>query len=308
MPVSLENIAARQSGELILTSIISPRVYQFDPSSPHDPLLVAEVPGIGGMTGIAELEKDVFYVVGLGVETVSPFAPVPGSMGVWRIDVRDCAVEAGAVTGFGNVTLVAMLPDSQLLNGLCRLASNDTSNLLIADSLAGTVTRLDVTTGKYEVVIADPTMTITAADGLQVAINGIEAYDADLFFTNYNQGLFARVPISLATGHASGIVDIVVRTSDVDDFAISRDGKKAYIAQNGQSTLSEVDIPNRSVKIVVNSTDLGADASVAIGRTGHDWDTLYVTASGTTNETVAGNSTVSGRIVSVDIPAVKFFA
>ncbi|KAL5320068.1 hypothetical protein ACEPPN_013128 [Leptodophora sp. 'Broadleaf-Isolate-01'] len=295
-PRNLENIAVRHTGDLLVTSTTSSALFQVSSDQSKDPILIAEIPASTALTGIAELEQDIFYVVSLNLTGV---IAVPGSNAVWKVDMRRVrTAKDGTVSGTAQVSLVTKLPDAQLLNGLCRLAPNDNSNLLISDSVSGSVAKLNVDTGKFEIVIQDDTMK-TLQTGLPIGINGIHIHECDLFFVNLNQGLFAKVPISLSTGARTGSVEVIVNDTAGDDFAISRNGKKAWIAMNGQFTLVEVDIPGKKASSVANSTLLMSDSAVAFGRTRLDWNILYVTAAATVDGI---NSTTEGRVVGVDLP------
>lgn len=177
---------------------------------------------MAGLLGIAELERDIFYIAG------SNFTGAQGRNGMWKLDMRKFKAQDRTVSRPAASSLVTMIPSALLLNGISRLAKNDTSNLLLADSSAGTITKLNIDTKAYEIVIADPTMSSTS-DGLGIGINVIRTHGDRLFFTGLDQGLFAVVPISLSTGLATGLADIIVPGTLVaaDDFALSRDSGKA---------------------------------------------------------------------------------
>ncbi|KAL2669764.1 hypothetical protein Neosp_015209 [[Neocosmospora] mangrovei] len=86
-----------------------------------------------------------------------------------------------------------------------------------------------------------------AKEGYPIGINGIRTHKDKLFFTNTNQGLFAEVPISLSNGRATGPVNVIINGTLVanDDFVLSKDGRRAWIAENGQNTIVEVDVQRR---------------------------------------------------------------
>ncbi len=149
-----------------------------------------------------------------------------------------------------NLTLVTNITSAQLLNGMCRLSDYNATTLLIADSQAGRIFKLDADTGSLEILIEDKSLK-NSPNGLQVAVNGIHVHGSHLFFTNLNMGIFGRIPISLSTGKPTGPVEVIVRCVQGDDFAISRDGTTAWSAMNGQSSLGEVDIPAKSAQAVV---------------------------------------------------------
>ncbi|KAM5374799.1 hypothetical protein ACJZ2D_006293 [Fusarium nematophilum] len=216
---------------------------------------IADIPGMSALSGIAELDKDV------------------------RLDTRNFAKSRdGSVLRPATVSLVTMVPEAVLFNGMTHLASNDTTTLLIADTTTGTIMRLNVDTNHYEVVMADPTMASTPA-GLGYGPNGIRTHDDRLFSTSVDQGLFAAIPISLSDGRATGPVEIIISGSltTPDDFVLSRDGKKAWIAQNLQNNLIEVDIASGMKRVAANSTILGSPSSLALGRTRSDRNVLSIT-------------------------------
>lgn len=58
-----ENIAFRPNGDILLTSLSSASLYQVSPNKAFPPVSVAQIPGSVGLLGIAELDKNIFYVV-----------------------------------------------------------------------------------------------------------------------------------------------------------------------------------------------------------------------------------------------------
>ncbi|TGO09845.1 hypothetical protein BTUL_0153g00310 [Botrytis tulipae] len=298
---SAENLAVRHNGEILLTSTKTTSLFQISPNKAKAPIKVAQIPNAVGLLGITELEKDVFYVVAWA--NVS--GKDPGANAIWKVDMRKYrTLASGAVAQPAHVSLVAKIPDSQILNGMCRMGLNDTSNLLIADSGAGTVIKLDVNTAAYEIVIRDPTTAnlpggfVPPAPGSSsISVDGIHVHGSDLYFTNLNQGLFVKVPISLTTGVATGPAEVLVDKIFGDDFILSEDGKRAWIAMNGQNTLVEVDILGKTARVIANSTFLSQDTAVAFGRTVRDRNSLYISGAGI----FGSNSTVSASIVRADL-------
>lgn len=294
---SQENLALRHTGDIITTSTTSSSLFYVPVNNATGPLLIHDFTSAFGLLGIVELEQDVFYVV---ASNISGIAVAPGSNGVWKVDMRPFSVANGAVSQPANISLVTMIPEAISMNGMCRLAPNDTSRLLISDSAAGTVTRLDVDTGSYKIVAEDGTMGNTDPTALQVSIDGVHVFGEELFYTNLNQGIFAKIPISLSTGVPTGPAEIIVNgTIFADDFVISRDGSTAWIAMNGLYTLVEVDIYGKQARIVADSTRLQSISAVAYGRTPLDENSLYITGAANVTD---GNGTTEGRITRVDLP------
>ncbi|KAJ6090032.1 hypothetical protein N7467_005248 [Penicillium canescens] len=289
-PHTFENIATRHNGQLLLTSTVSPTLYHVDPLQKNHIASVIGIPRTTALLGIAELEQDVFYVVSANMSSVSG---VPGSNAVWRLDMRG---RSSLTESTERLSLVANITSAQLLNGMCRISDHDTRSLLIADSQAGRIFKLDTHTGSFQVVIDDEVLKKTP-EGLQVAVNGLHVQGSHLYFTSLNKGIFGRYPISLSTGIPTGPVEIIAEGVRGDDFAVSADGKFAWIAMNGQSSLIEVDISARNARVVVESAALASASAVSFGRTLLDMNSLYVSSAGTLNATNGANATATGGII-----------
>lgn len=289
-PHTFENIATRHNGQLLLTSTVSPTLYYVDPLQKNHIASVIDIPRTTAVLGITELEQDVFYVVSANMSSVSG---VPGSNAVWRLDMRG---RSSLTESTERLTLVANITSAQLLNGMCRISDHDTRSLLIADSQAGRIFKLDTHTGAFQVVIDDEVLKNTP-EGLQVAVNGLHVQGSHLYFTSLNKGIFGRYPISLSTGIPTGPVEIIAEGVRGDDFAVSADGKFAWIAMNGQSSLVEVEISARSARVVVESTALASASAVSFGRTLLDMNSLYISSAGTLNATIDANATATGGII-----------
>jgi len=274
---TLENIAIRKSGDILVTSVSSNILYQVPRDSSMPPTPVATIPNALGLLGVVELEADIFYVIG---SQISGLDVVPGSNAVWRVDLREPCSFANATDSMGGeVSLVARIADGQLLNGMSRLSDGDRAHVLLADSMAGVVYRLDVHTGAYEIVMRDPSMD-PQLGGLGLGINGIHVHGESLYFTNLDLGTFAKIPICLETGLTTGPAKTIAGGIVAgDDFAIFQDGKKALIANNGALTLTLVDIPGGSASVTAKSTSLQACSAVAFGHTDEGLVSVYVTSS-----------------------------
>ncbi|KAH6655816.1 hypothetical protein BKA67DRAFT_250165 [Truncatella angustata] len=289
--ISLENLALRRNGDILTTSTASSSLFLVSLNSNWTyPIVVHDFPTINILLGIAELDEDVFYVTG----AVSASSPNPLNE-IWEVDMRPLRISAnGTILQPAAVTLVSSDTSGGLYNGMTRLATNDTSNILLADTFLGTVTRVNVATGESAVVIQDPLLTVQNETNLAIAVNGIHTRYNKLYFTNLNQGVFGSVPISLTTGEQTGTAEIIASgLFVVDDFVLKTDGTKAWVAMNGPYDLVEVDITTKTSRVAVNSSLLGAESAVAFGRTCRDSNYLYITTS-----QPAGNSTI-GSIVKV---------
>ncbi|PKX96340.1 uncharacterized protein P174DRAFT_438153 [Aspergillus novofumigatus IBT 16806] len=295
-PQTFENIATRHNGQLLLTSTGSSTLYHVDPLRHDEISSIVDIPATTGLLGITELEEDVFFVISANLSSVQG---VPGSNAVWRIDMRghgSFSASNRTAKREPPLSLVANIGSARLLNGMCRLADHDATTLLISDSQAGRIFKLDTHTGSFQIIVDDEVLK-SSSGGLQVAVNGIHVRGSYLFFTNLNKGIFGRIPISLTTGIPTGPIEVIVQGVQGDDFAVSTDGKTAWIAMNGQNRLVEVDIPARRARVVAESSYLASASAVSFGRTLLDRDSLYISSAGVLDAAIGINSTVTGGIV-----------
>ncbi|KAF4967230.1 hypothetical protein FSARC_5209 [Fusarium sarcochroum] len=267
---TLENLAVRHDGNILVTSTTSPVIHYISLTGHHSSTPIAKVPGFVAVTGIVELERDVFYVASTNLTGAH------GTNAVWKLDMRHFELTSkGRIDRPTALSLVVNVPDAKVLNGMTKL---DQNHILVSDSAAGTVTKVNVNTSKYDVVLQNAVLSSTPT-GLGIGVNGIRTYKGRLYFVNLDQQLFASLPISSSTGAATGNVDVILNGTleAADDFTLSRDGKKAWIAENGQNVLVEVDIKAKTSRIAANCTVLGSISSVALGRAKHDRDSVYIT-------------------------------
>ena len=277
----LENIAVRANGQLLVSLLTTPELYQIDPTTTEVPTLIHRFPGTGTL-GIAEITPDVFAVAA-GNVTVT--ATTPGTYSVWKVDMRTFNASNSSPA---SITKIADIPEAQILNGAA-LLSQDSGIVLFADSIGGVVWGLDTRTGEYAKVLEDPLMKPGAGPG-SIGINGIHVRDRFVYFTNSAQVVLARVPVHAANGTAAGAFEVVARpnASFVDDFALTPKDT-AFVATNRDNTIIEVYTDGENAgtsRIVEGSVDSSAflgTTSAAFGRTVSDRKVLYVTTSGALN-------------------------
>ncbi|KZP21489.1 hypothetical protein FIBSPDRAFT_1020155 [Athelia psychrophila] len=274
-----ENLAVRSNGQLLVTLATAPELYEIDTAGSHKTQLVAQFPAATGLLGITEIQHDVFAVVAGSLS-------LPGSFSVWKVDVNPTPAKS---------TKIADVLPAVFLNGATTLNENG-SAILVADSAAGMIYRVDTETGNYAVVLDDPTMKIAANATIPVGINGLHIRRGYLYYTSSTQGLFARVPIH-ADGTPAGAAEVIAHNGFDDDFVFDRAGN-AYVATNADNTVQKI-TPAGNVTVVagsVNSTLVAGSTAAQFGRTAADSSVLYVTKDGKfTNgagETVAGTGGV----------------
>ncbi|KAF2275249.1 uncharacterized protein EI97DRAFT_494852 [Westerdykella ornata] len=286
----IENVATRSNGDLLVTLLSAPELHSISPLS-NDPTQTlihsfAGTPGITSLLGITELEDDVFaFVAGNATQ--------PGSWSIWQADLR----RSGHKHGKASVSKIADVPTGNLLNGMTKLKER---TVLIADSMAGNVIKLDTGTGKSEVILDDVTMKPTAIPRFISGINGIKLLGDHFYYTNSFTGKLHRIRIDLESGKAIGAAETVASDLvDNDDFAILENGT-AFVVRDNYNVVERVE-PDGTHKIFAGSIDssgMAGPTAATIGRTARDRNVLYVVTNGGMRAPVGGE-VVPGRVVAI---------
>jgi len=304
--VFVENLAVRSNGRLLVTSMSVPHLYQIDPSLPSAAAeIIHTFANITGITGIVEtFVRDKFALI-TGTFDLAATRAIPGTLALWTVDLNRNPPE---------ISLVAHIPDSPILNGLAAHPTNP-NILLGADSALGAIWRIDLTTGTHGIAISSPeyfTPTGTVP-GTNLGINGIRTSLSrggnfvEVYFTNSARGLFGKVAID-PLGNQLGDVKILSHASDVgviyDDFAldINRGGQGEVWIASHPSQAVRVTISSGSgsgQQFVVNDTALLKNpTSAAFGRGSKKQErTLYITNGGE----FSGNDLINGGVVAIEV-------
>ena len=296
----VENIAARLNGQLLVTFISSPVVYQVDPFGAKTPALVHEFPESLAALGIAEIQHDIFAVIS-GNWSDKTFSGTTGSFSVWKVDVRsfESGVD-GRIISPATVTKISDFPEGVFLNGLTLLDKN-MGTILIADSGAGVVLKVNTNSGEHEVIIDDPLMKPKPGVFPVLGVNGIHIHDGFLYFTNTFENTFNKVPIH-PDGAAIGPAMTVSHDGPGDDFAIDAAGN-AYVTQGAENTVVEITAEGGGFTIVgnLNSTVIAGSTAAQFGRTLLDRNVLYVTTNGGIAGPVDGYIIDGGKVVAIGL-------
>lgn len=197
-----------------------------------------------------------------------------------------------------SATKITDIPQAVGPNGMTALGSH---GVLIGDAAAGVVYHVDTHSGAYQVAIDDPLLKPVSGAPFVIGINGLHINGEQLYFTNSDQAIFARVPVDSSNGTAKGAVEVLASTGLVDDFTLDNAGN-AFIAQNGLNTIEKFTPSYRSgvngtVAVVAGSNDspvLSSPTATKFGRTWADSKVLYATTGGLFNETLG-----SGKVVGI---------
>ena len=188
----------RHDGKILTTSLTSPDLVEVDkPVNP--PNVIHTFGNKTSCTGMHESwatmdRHDVYFVIA-GNMDLKPFSfgPVPGSWSVYRVNLRRHRHRSD---GPPHISLVADFPASIMLNGIVGLFDRH-KNMLVGDSGAGIVYKLHRKSGKVVRVLDDPLMKPKKPDGRSfgIGISEMTVSYGYLYFTNTDQGIFARIAI-----------------------------------------------------------------------------------------------------------------
>lgn len=301
----VENIAVRSNGNLLVTLINLPEVWEVEPLS-GSAKLAYSFPNANVSLGIAEVGHDVFAVnvgnfSGAGVG-------VPGSWSIWTLDYNTGNPSSKKPSG-----KEIAIPPAVFLNGLAALGTKS-GVVLTGDSFLGQVFAVDVFSGHYSVAIDVPEFKRNTTAALQLGINGMKIHDGSLYFTNSLQSpLLAKIPLSV-NGNAAGPVKTLAKSAQypidigfqADDFALDATAEHAWVATNPSNFIVRVTTATGKQQIVAggksDQTVAGATGA-AFGRNWNDKQILYiVTDGGLADPSSAG--VTGGKIIALDTTKV----
>ncbi|KAI2637435.1 hypothetical protein GGS21DRAFT_489212 [Xylaria nigripes] len=292
--VSLENIAVRPNGDLLVT-MLAPNASLLTVKKPYSATpevsLLYTFENQTGLLGITETKHDEFAFI--SVQNNSTTGPV-STAAIWQVTFsREGGVE---VEEAANITGV-LLP-----NGLTSIKGS--SAVLVADSFAGDITRCNLHSGSCEVVLSNAqTASVTDAAGT-FGVNGVHYSKGYLFFSNSNQGAIFKTrvdrdgyPIANSTVATVGVLN----NTFVDDFADDGLGT-IFAATNINNTVVSLQSDGLSEVVAGSLSEftVAGSASLAFGRTKRDSGVLYVITS-------AGFATVNGTAAPAQIVALDIY-
>lgn len=299
----VENLAVRSNGKVLVTLVTSPDLYQIDPFAPNSaPILVHHFSDYVSLSGITETTTDIFYVV--CSKTSSTTKPIPtDAYDIYEVDVRHGASNA-------IVTKNANVPNARFLNGMTTLRAYE-GIILIADSFAGLLYRLNTHTKQVAIAIDDPTMKTPPTSKTPFGINGVKIRDGFLYFTNTAQGSLVKIPISSIDGTATGPAVVLTTNAKGDDFILDRAGD-AFIAENSLNNLAFLGYQGGNVTVLTGApltdpTVLAGPTACAFGRRHGDRRSLYITTTGGIASGV-NVSTLGGALSRVDLRGTGYYS
>ncbi|KAK5993674.1 hypothetical protein PT974_07109 [Cladobotryum mycophilum] len=208
-----ENIAVHPRGGLILTTWGDGSIYTLDPHAKDTtPQLLVKVPGIDSLTGITETTRGVYAIAG-GLRSSQDYQFFHGSAMIMTLNLN-----TGLITG------MAALPSHP-------------HYVFMAEPLDDCLRIIDLMTGAYQVAHRLREFGVDRPrppGSIPFGVNGLKIRNDTLYFTNSGQLTLGRMKLG-EWGTQVGKIRILTTLRDKplqmpNDFALSRNGKTAYIA------------------------------------------------------------------------------
>ncbi|KAK7189258.1 hypothetical protein DPSP01_003382 [Paraphaeosphaeria sporulosa] len=303
-PTWLENIATTRTGHL-LTSVLNrapAELHIVDPSaiynaSTANATLLHAFPGVNTVFGISEYAPDLFAVA---VGNYSPATgATKGTYAVWSVDVSSLASSSSSsAKPTSKVRKLASLPNASVINGIAALNKDA---ILIADSFAGSILRLDISSGRTHTAINDSTTAFASPLG----VNGVKVSHATdpptLYYTNSGLNATFAAPVDPRSGNLVGKpVIVAANEATPDDLAVTDDGT-AFFARPYAGTLTRARAGVEAVIVAgaEGSMELGGATSATLGRAWGDRGVVYVATMGGFDS--EGGYAEGGKIVAVNV-------
>ena len=281
----LENLAVRADDSILVTEVLQKQLWYVPPVTEAVPAVPVPVHTFDQFTmGITEAEPDVFCV-----NTSDPFTAHESFL--HRLDLRDWQPGEPAHPE----TVLEFPGQAGGLNGSCLLAPGV---LVLADSLAGLIWRVDLAPGdgeptarvwlQHNSLAYDPGgAPVLGMVPHQPGVNGIRyaARTNYLYYTSTGKKLFMRVPVDSGTHEPAGAPEFVAGGTMADDFCLDEDAGVAYVTTHRENTIDRVPLQPGCARQIVSGDpfddQLAGPSSAAWGRRPGDYGRIaYVTSDG----------------------------
>ncbi|KAI1101672.1 hypothetical protein F4804DRAFT_315212 [Jackrogersella minutella] len=298
----IENIAVRGNGDLLVT-LFHPSASVYTVRRPFSKFptlsLVHTFQDANSTTGITETNPDTFVVAAAFMR--GPATPCPNTTSFWELKFGREIQEVEA-------RRIMHAPQAGLINGIASIPGTQPA-VLAADGLLGLISRVDVTTGRYEIVLDIPELKPVAGRPLYIGANGLKVQDGFVYWSNTGRVSLYRFRIDDKGYPIKGSdvekVATVEGASGVDDFAFDKEGN-IWVATDINNTIVTIRKGGFQTVAVGSTTELtvGGDTAVGFGRTLMDKHILYVTTAGGAAAPINGTIIEPGKIVAVDTTGI----
>ena len=301
---SLDNLAVRRDGSILVTAVLQQELWYIPPAGTRgraEPMLVHTFEQL--TSELVETQPDVFHL------TTSD-GPAHESF-LRRLDLRNWnpgePVRAETVLGFGE--------PADGLAGSCLLAPGV---ILLADSLVGVIWRVDLPPGhgnatarvwlQHDTMERDPGSLLVPP---QPGIKGVRyaARTGYLYYTSTARRLLMRVPVDPGSHDPAGDPGFIAGSIMADDLCLDEDAGVAYLTTHQQNTIERVPLRagDSARQIVAGEPfdeQLVGPSSAAWGRRPGDYGRIaYVTTDGGLVAPPTDDIVRPARLLRVELPA-----
>ncbi|KAF5664354.1 hypothetical protein FHETE_7111 [Fusarium heterosporum] len=304
----LESLIVRSNGDLLMTQMWpSATVYTIPNPAACNPKIgkLISIPSIHGILGIDRVplgsgKPETFVVVGSNSTDVGKLTP--GTFEAWILQFNHRRHEAKVKVK----KISDMSKRSAFLNGVVSIPGVSEA-VLVSDSIAGLVGRLDLSTGYFDTsafIFQEMAPISNGAFG----INGIKIRGGHLYWTNSNAAKIYRVAITSQGFLVEGanpqlVADLSKDVSFLDDFDFDTKGN-IYAASNFDNSVVLADSKSGKWNTVVggiHEMTVAGSTAVAFGNGKRGKKKMFVATSGALAMPVDGTKTEGAKVVSVDI-------
>jgi hypothetical protein len=304
---SLDNLAVRQDGSILVTAASQQELWHIPPADARPragPVLVHTFDQLA--SGLVETQPDVFHI------STSDGHPAHESF-LHRLDLQHWnpgePVRAETVLQFGD--------PANGLAGSCLLAPGV---ILLADSLAGLIWRVDLPArhgnATARVWLHHDTMDCHPGSQLvppQPGIQGIRyaARTGHLYYTSTARKLFMQVPVDPGSHEPAGAPEFIASNIMADGFCLDEDADVAYLPTHQHNTIERVPLQadgsaRQTVAGEPFDEQLVGPSSAAWGRRPSDYGRIaYVTTDGGLLAPPTDDIVRPASLLRAELPAVK---
>lgn len=203
------------------------------------------------------------------------------------------------------VKKIAYLKNAQI-NGLAAL---NIDTLLFTDSWAGNIRKVDIKTGKYQIILQDATTANNVSTPLPLGANGLKVFRSSpvpsshsnptIYFSNLQLGTAHKVEIDAQTGRPKGrVVTSATGLGIIDDLAVTDDGA-VFLARDAANDVARIEADGDVTFVSGSEGDILGPTSAVLGRTYKDRGILYVSDVG--GQQADGTFLRGGRVLAVSL-------
>lgn len=299
-PTYLQDVAVGTNGDLLMTTVFpDASIYRISGATRQksNASLVHRFDDITAATSIAERVPDVYNF--LGGKQTDLGVGVPGSFGVWELDMR---------SGDTVVRQLVGIPDGGLLAGILPWPGH-TCIVLVSDATLGKIYRVDICVRSYEVVLEHESMYPPKWAPLAFGVGGLHLRRGYLYYANSFNAKIYRVRVDGEGYPAERATVEMVHDLDalyLDNFAIGpKSSGVIWACTNADNRVVAIERGGET-RVVAGAADeltVAGAVSASFGRLPGDQDTLYVVTSGAMLFPINGSISEGGKVVALDTGA-----